>query len=47
MLRYNLSLSEKLRVTHSENRENLNSDLPHFALKDDKLPQEQQVEYAC
>ena len=29
---------EKLPDTFSENRENLNGDLPNFALKDDKLP---------
>ena len=28
-------------VSYSENRENLNVDLPHFSPKDDKLPREQ------
>ena len=31
-------LSEKLSVMYGENRENLNSELPHFASKNDKLP---------
>ena len=34
------ALSENLPVTYSENRENLNGDLPHFAPKNDKLPEE-------
>ena len=39
-----LSLSEKLPVTYSENREYFNGDLPHFALKDDKLTREQRIQ---
>ena len=41
MLRYNIFIKAiwvKLPETYSENRENLNGDLPHFAHKDDKLP---------
>ena len=41
MLRYNIFITaiwEKLAETLSENRENLNGDLLHFAHKDDKLP---------
>ena len=41
MLRYNIFIKamwEKLPETYSEKRENLDGDLPHFALKDGKLP---------
>ena len=41
ILRYNIFIKAiwvKLPETKSENRENLNGDLPHFAHKDDKLP---------